>query len=89
LPGSTDWYALDPFQQGLVVSTSLAGALVASAAAAIKLGDKLGSKRELQLAAVFYAIGAITQGAAGRLLRASTRPTLNRRNHHLFLRLSV
>jgi sugar porter (SP) family MFS transporter len=63
----TDWYALDAFQQGLVVSTSLAGALVASAAAALKLGDKLGSKRELQLAACLYGLGALAQGAAPTL----------------------
>ena len=63
----TDWYALDAFQQGLVVSTSLAGALVASASAALSLGDQLGSKRELQLAAGFYFLGAIVQGAAPSL----------------------
>lgn len=63
----TEWYALDAFQQGLVVSTSLAGALTASAAAALKLGDKLGSRRELQLAALFYALGALCQGAAPTL----------------------
>ena len=63
----TDWYALDAFQQGLVVSTSLAGALVASVAAALKLGDKLGSKKELQLAAIFYGLGALCQGAAPSL----------------------
>lgn len=63
----TDWSALDSFQRGLVVSTSLAGALVASAAAALKLGDKLGSKRELQLAACFYGLGALCQGAAPTL----------------------
>jgi len=59
-----DWYALDPFQRGLVVSTSLAGALVASATAALKLGDKLGSRKELQLAALLYAGGALVQGGA-------------------------
>ena len=63
----TDWYALDPFQTGLVVSSSLAGALTASAAAAVSLGDKLGSKRELQLAALLYLIGATAQGLAPSL----------------------
>ena len=63
----TNWYALDPFQQGLVVSTSLAGALVASGAAAVSVGDALGSKRELLLASLFYAAGAAVQGAAPSL----------------------
>ena len=58
-----DWYALDSFQQGMVVSTSLAGALLASAAAAVKVGDEFGSKKELQLA--FY-VGAIVQGSRRR-----------------------
>jgi sugar porter (SP) family MFS transporter len=64
----TDWYALTPFQQGLVVSISLAGALVASAVAAIKLGATLGGKWELQLAACFYALGALCMGAAPTLI---------------------
>jgi len=63
----TDWYSLTPFQQGLVVSLSLAGALVASAAAALKLGDKLGAKKELMLASLFYSVGAVTQGLAPTL----------------------
>ena len=63
----TDWYSLDPFQTGLVVSASLAGALTASAAAAVSLGDKLGSKRELQLAAALYFLGATSQGLAPSL----------------------
>ena len=63
----TDWYSLDPFQTGLVVSASLAGALMASAAAAVSLGDTLGSKRELQLAAALYFLGAISQGLAPSL----------------------
>jgi len=67
ITSGTDWYALAPFQQGLVVSTSLAGALVASAAAALKLGATLGSKRELQLAACFYALGAVCMGSAPTL----------------------
>ena len=62
-----DWYALDSFQQGMVVSTSLAGALLASAAAAVKVGDEFGSKKELQLAALFYGAGAIVQGLAPSL----------------------
>lgn len=62
-----DWGALDSFQQGMVVSTSLAGALLASAAAAVKVGDELGSKKELQLAALFYGAGAVVQGIAPSL----------------------
>jgi sugar porter (SP) family MFS transporter len=63
----TDWYSLDPFQTGLVVSSSLAGALTASVAAAVSLGDALGSKRQLQLAAALYFLGATTQGFAPSL----------------------
>jgi MFS family permease len=63
----TEWYDLDAIQTGAVVSASLAGALTASALAAVSLGDKLGSKRELQLAALLYFIGSCAQGAAPSL----------------------
>ena len=46
-------YQLSSFQSGLVVSTSLFGALAGSAAAFV-VGDKLGRKRELLLAATLY-----------------------------------
>ena len=46
-------YQLSAFQSGLVVSTSLFGALAGSAAAFV-VGDKLGRKRELLLAATLY-----------------------------------
>ena len=46
-------YDLSSFQSGLVVSASLFGALGGSAAAFV-VGDKLGRKRELLLAALLY-----------------------------------
>ncbi len=46
-------YDLDSFQSGLVVSSSLFGALAGSSAAFV-VGDKLGRRRELLLAAVLY-----------------------------------
>ena len=46
-------YNLDSFQSGLVVSSSLFGALAGSSAAFV-VGDKLGRRRELLLAAVLY-----------------------------------
>ena len=46
-------YNLDSFQSGLVVSSSLFGALAGSSAAFV-VGDKLGRRRELMLAAVLY-----------------------------------
>lgn len=56
----TDWYSLSPFKSGLVVSSSLFGALAGSVGAFF-LGDKLGRRRELMLAACLY-------GAAATLL---------------------
>lgn len=56
----TDWYSLSPFQAGLVVSSSLFGALAGSVGAFF-LGDKLGRRRELMLGACLY-------GAAATLL---------------------
>jgi len=49
----TDWYSLSAFQSGLVVSSSLGGALLGSAAAFV-YGDKLGRKKELLLASGLY-----------------------------------
>lgn len=46
-------YNLDSFQSGLVVSLSLFGALAGSAAAFV-VGDPLGRKKELLLAALLY-----------------------------------
>ena len=46
-------YDLDSFQSGLVVSSSLFGALAGSSAAFV-VGDKLGRRRELLLGAVLY-----------------------------------
>jgi MFS family permease len=49
----TDWYGLSAFQSGLVVSLSLAGALLGSGAALL-YGDKLGRRNELLAASVLY-----------------------------------
>jgi len=46
-------YSLSPFKSGLVVSSSLFGALAGSVGAFF-LGDKLGRRRELMLAACLY-----------------------------------
>ncbi|KAL3146782.1 hypothetical protein ABBQ38_014764 [Trebouxia sp. C0009 RCD-2024] len=54
----TDWYSLSPFLSGLVVSSSLFGALAGSVGAFI-FGDKLGRRRELMLAACLYGASAI------------------------------
>jgi len=49
------WYRYDinSFQSGLIVSASLFGALAGSSAAFV-VGDKLGRRRELLLAAALY-----------------------------------
>ena len=46
-------YDLTSFQSGLIVSASLLGALAGSSAAFV-VGDKLGRRKELILAAVLY-----------------------------------
>ena len=46
-------YQLTPFQSGLVVSSSLAGALAGSVGAFL-FGDRLGRRKELLLASVLY-----------------------------------
>jgi len=48
-----DRYQLTPFQSGLVVSSSLAGALAGSVGAFL-FGDRLGRRKELLLASVLY-----------------------------------
>jgi predicted MFS family arabinose efflux permease len=53
----TDWFSLTTLQSGMVVSLSLAGALVGSVAALV-WGDKLGRRKELLLASAFYAAGS-------------------------------
>lgn len=62
----TDWGpALTALQSGLVVSGSLAGALGASAVALV-YGDKIGRRRELQLASALYFAGSLAMwGAPG------------------------
>ncbi|KAL4515024.1 hypothetical protein Ndes2526B_g03660 [Nannochloris sp. 'desiccata'] len=62
----TDWYNLSSFQSGLVVSLSLAGALLGSGGALI-YGDSLGRRKELLLASVLYTIGALTVSVAPSL----------------------
>ena len=53
----TDWFALSSLQSGLVVSLSLAGALVGSFAALV-FGDGIGRKKELITASALYGTGA-------------------------------
>jgi len=62
----TSWYNLSSFQSGLVVSLSLAGALLGSGGALI-YGDSLGRRKELLLASVLYTIGALTVSLAPSL----------------------
>ncbi|KAJ7538482.1 hypothetical protein O6H91_11G049900 [Diphasiastrum complanatum] len=54
----TDWYKLTPIETGLVVSGSLYGALFGSILA-FNIGDSLGRRRELILAAIIYSIGSL------------------------------
>ncbi|GAB4813293.1 hypothetical protein N2152v2_000339 [Parachlorella kessleri] len=65
----TDWYSLNAFQSGLVVSLSLAGALLGSLVALL-YGDRLGRKKELLAAAGLYASSSLL------LPLASTLPTV-------------
>ena len=51
--GQVRRYDLTSFQSGLVVSSSLGGALVGSVGAFV-FGDKLGRRKELLLAATLY-----------------------------------
>lgn len=59
----TDWYGLSAAQQGLVVSLSLAGALLGSGAALL-YGDKLGRQKELLLASGLYGVGSLVVALA-------------------------
>ena len=57
---------LSPLQLGGIVSSSLAGAMAASATALAK-GDDLGRRNELMLSAVLYGAGATAMAAAASL----------------------
>ena len=59
-----DGFALSSIQSGQFVSASLFGALTASAVAGAGIGDRLGSRRELALAAMLYMIGSVSASAA-------------------------
>lgn len=59
-----DGFALNSIQSGQFVSASLFGALVASAVAGAGIGDRLGARRELALAAMLYLIGSVSGSAA-------------------------
>jgi len=61
--GGVDWYGLSPFQSGLVVSSSLAGAL-ASSIFAFFYGDDFGRRKEIMLAAVLYFFGALMESTS-------------------------
>eukprot|EP00775_Hariotina_reticulata_P005690 gene5690-5928_t len=62
----TDWYSLNAFQSGLVVSMSLLGALLGSLAA-LAGGNSLGRRTELIAAAVLYGVGAAGMGVVNSL----------------------
>lgn len=66
LTSGGDLGALSPLQSGLVVSSTLAGALLGSLAALTK-GDDLGRRAELQLSAGLYAAGAALMAGAPEL----------------------
>ena len=59
-----DGFALSSIQSGQFVSASLFGALMASAACGAGLGEKLGSRKELTIAASLYLAGALTESFA-------------------------
>eukprot|EP01023_Acetabularia_acetabulum_P013149 TRINITY_DN16287_c0_g1_i2.p1 TRINITY_DN16287_c0_g1~~TRINITY_DN16287_c0_g1_i2.p1 ORF type:complete len:556 (-),score=93.06 TRINITY_DN16287_c0_g1_i2:290-1795(-) len=54
----TSWFGLSSIEQGLVVSMSLAGALVGSIST-LFVGDILGRRRELILASILYGVAAL------------------------------
>ena len=59
-----DGFALSSIQSGQFVSASLFGALTASAAAGAGVGDRLGSRKELALAATLYMTGSVAASVA-------------------------
>lgn len=59
----TDWYTLSSIANGVVVSGSLFGALIGSIIA-FNVADILGRRRELIVAAMLYAIGALISALA-------------------------
>ncbi|GBF98053.1 D-xylose-proton symporter-like chloroplastic [Raphidocelis subcapitata] len=61
-----DWYQLSPFQSGLVISTSLLGALMGSLIA-LSAGNKLGRRTEMLAAAVLYGVCSAGMGVATSL----------------------
>eukprot|EP00252_Welwitschia_mirabilis_P015876 TRINITY_DN35265_c0_g1_i1.p1 TRINITY_DN35265_c0_g1~~TRINITY_DN35265_c0_g1_i1.p1 ORF type:complete len:502 (-),score=85.68 TRINITY_DN35265_c0_g1_i1:545-2050(-) len=63
----TDWYNISAFANGLVVSGSVFGALFGSIAA-FNVGDYLGRRWELILAALVYALGALVSALASHLI---------------------
>eukprot|EP00884_Botryococcus_braunii_P016785 jgi/Botrbrau1/3790/Bobra.0183s0023.2 len=62
----TNWYDLTSFQTGVVVSSSLLGA-VAGSAAAFVFGERMGRRGELCLAAALYGGAAVLTLGAGSL----------------------
>jgi len=66
--GGVPWFDLTPIQSGLVVSSSLAGALISSVAAFF-IGDEVGRRREILLAAILYIFGtALEAGASSYIM---------------------
>lgn len=61
-----EWYNLSALQSGLVVSTSLLGALAGSLVA-LAAGNRLGRRTELMTAAVLYGVCAASMGTAQSL----------------------
>lgn len=59
----TDWYTMSSIANGVVVSGSLFGALIGSIIA-FNVADILGRRRELIVAAMLYAIGALISALA-------------------------
>jgi len=82
------WYRYDinSFQSGLIVSASLFGALAGSSAAFV-VGDKLGRRRELLLAAILYGKFHGAKQAVVSLHANSTRA--NRASYLLHMPCSI
>ncbi|KAK1396802.1 D-xylose-proton symporter-like 3, chloroplastic [Heracleum sosnowskyi] len=62
----TTWFNLKPFQIGLIVSSSLYGALLGSILI-YPIADLIGRRKELLLASTFYLLGGLTTAYAPRL----------------------